>query len=174
MLDPVVVLVEGESDALVVRRLARQRGSAPEVVAMGGVTNVRRYAAAVLAERPRAVLLGLADAGERRYLEKLEPPLAGVFVCERDLEEELLRARPAEVVLEVVDAAGLLASFRIFQGQPGWRDRDLVAQVRRFAGAGSGRKALLAEGLAARLDPATTPAPLVALLDAVSRWSGRP
>lgn len=164
----VVVLVEGHSDALVVRLLAQRRGLGPEVVPMGGITNVRRYAAALLAEHPGVVLLGLGDAGERRYLEKLEPPLAGVFVCERDLEEELLRALPAGVVLEVVEATGVLPSFRVFQGQPGWRDRDLVSQVRRFAGAGSGRKALLAEALAARLEEGTTPAPLAALLDAVA------
>ena len=159
----VVVLVEGESDALVVRLLAERRGLDVEVVAMGGVTNVRRYA---VERNGSAVLLGLCDAGERRYLERLDPPLAGVFVCHRDLEEELVEALGEEAVLEVLAEAGVIGSFRTFQGQPEWRGRDLTAQVRRFAGAGSGRKALLAAGMARRLDESTVPASLTALLDA--------
>jgi hypothetical protein len=160
---PVVVLVEGESDALAVRLLAQRRGLDVEVVAMGGVTNARRYAAT---RAGSATLLGLCDAGERRYLENLEPPLDGVFVCDRDLEEELVVALGAEAVLEVLAETGLIGSFRTFQGQPEWRRRDLTAQVCRFAGAGSGRKALLAGAMAARLEPARVPASLAALLDA--------
>lgn len=162
-MSPVVVLVEGESDALVVRQLAVRRGLDVEVVAMGGVTNARRYAA----ERSgSATLLGLCDAGERRYLERLDPPLDGVFVCDRDLEEELVVALGEEAVLEVLEATGLIGSFRTFQGQPGWRGRDLTAQVCRFAGAGSGRKALLAAAMTARLEPGSVPSSLSALLDA--------
>jgi hypothetical protein len=42
---PVVVLVEGQSDALAVQQLAQRRGLDVEVVAVRGVTNARRYAA---------------------------------------------------------------------------------------------------------------------------------
>ena len=164
-----VVLVEGESDALVVRMLAGRRGLDCEVVAMGGITNVRRYAARLLATDPATVLLGLGDAGERRYLEKVEPPLAGIFLCERDLEEELVRALGEAEVLEVLDETGVLGSFRTFQGQPEWRGRDFVAQVCRFAGAGSGRKALLGATFASRLRPDGVPRPLVDLLDEIAR-----
>jgi hypothetical protein len=166
----VVVLVEGESDALVVRPLAVRRGLVVDVVAMGGITNVRRHVEELAGT---ATLLGLVDAAERRYLENLDPPLAGVFVCERDLEEELVRALGPTAVVEVLEQAGVIGSFRTFQGQPEWRGRDLTAQVRRFAGAGSGRKALLAAAMAERLGDDEVPAPLVALLDAADAVTRR-
>lgn len=158
---PVVVLVEGESDALAVRLLAQRRGLDVEVVAMGGVTNARRYAAT---RAGSATLLGLCDAGERRYLESLEPPLDGVFVCDRDLEEELIRAVGVEGVLDVLAGLGDLERFRTFQGQPEWRGRPVTDQLHRFAGTRSGRKAALAAALAERLAPGLVPAPLAHLL----------
>jgi hypothetical protein len=161
----VVVLVEGESDAVVVRFLAARWELDLEVVAMGGVTNVRRYAAELAGS---AALLGLCDAGERRYLERLEPPLAGVFVCESDLEAELIRSLGPGAVMEALDEIGDLGRFRTFQGQLEWRGRDVADQLRRFAGAGSGRKLLLAERLALRLTPETTPPVLTALLEAAA------
>lgn len=162
----VVVLVEGESDAVVVRLLAQRRGLDLGVVAMGGVTNARRYAAELAAEPHEVVLLGLCDAGERRYLEQLEPPLSGVFVCDRDLEQELIRSLGPPVVLAALEEIGDLGRFGTFQGQPEWRGRPVADQLRRFAGSGSGRKVLLAERLAPRLTAQSTPACLASLLAA--------
>ena len=165
-----VVLVEGESDAHVVRMLAGRRGLDCEVVAMGGITNVRRYAARLLATDPATVLLGLGDARERRYLEKVEPPLAGVFLCERDLEDELYRALGTEEVLAAIEAIGDGDRFQTFVEQPEWRGRPLLDQLLRFASTRGGRKAILAAELARRLDDRSTPAPLRALLDTVASY----
>lgn len=168
----VVVLVEGESDAVVVRRLLDRRGLAPDVLAMGGVTNVRRHAEELRADGSDPVLLALGDAGERRYLEKVEPPLAGVFLCDRDLEEELFRALGRAAVLDAIAAIGDEERWATFRGQPEWRDRSVDDQLRRFVGTRSGRKAALADELGRRLRDDTVPPPLAAVLDAVETWSG--
>lgn len=163
---PVVVLVEGESDAVVVRTLAGRWGVGLDVVAMGGVTNVRRYAEELAAVGGEPVLLGLCDIAERRFLEKLDPPLAGIFACNRDLEEELIRSLGTATVLAAVHEIGDTGRFATFQEQPEWRGRPLADQLRRFAGSRSGRKALLAGRLATRLTASNTPPALVDLLTA--------
>lgn len=165
----VVVLVEGTSDAVVVEVLADGLGPALEVVAMGGVTNAAGHVRRLAARTPPPAVLGLCDLGERRVLERLAPPLAGVFVCDRDLEEELIRAVGPAAVLDVIEGLGELARFRTFQGQPEWRDRRLEDQLRRFAGTRSGRKAVLARALAERLGPTQVPGPLDALLATARR-----
>lgn len=167
----VVVLVEGRSDAVVVELLARRHGldEVAETVPMGGVTNVRQHVGRLAAGSPQRVVLGLCDAPEVRFLERVDPPLDGVYVCDRDLEDELIRALGIEAVLAVLADLDELSRFRTFQGQPEWRERPLHDQLRRFAGTRSGRKALLAEHLAGALAPGTTPAPLRELLDAVAR-----
>jgi hypothetical protein len=168
----VVVLVEGESDAVVVRRLLVGRGLEPELVPMGGVTNVRRYAGDLRAGGDDPVLLALGDAGERRFLEKVEPPLAGIYLCERDLEEELFRALGRDEVLDAVAAIGDEERWATFRGQPEWRDRSVDDQLRRFVDTRSGRKAALADELGRRLRHHTVPPPLAALLDAVAQHGG--
>lgn len=170
---PVVVLVEGESDVAALAALAAAYDGLHrvEVQAMGGVTNAARHADRIRAHRPGVVLLGLCDAGERRFLDRVTPPLDAVFVCDRDLEDELIRALGAERVLEVLAGLGELGRFRTFCGQPEWRDRPVQEQLRRFAGTRSGRKAVLAAALAERLTRDTVPRPLAGLLahDAVVR-----
>ena len=167
----VVVLVEGHSDALVVEHLL---GPVPgvRVVPMGGVTNVGHH----LAQHARgdSVVLGLCDSAEehvvRRALGLAAGDLSahGFHVCDRDLEDELIRALGPAAVEEVLSDLGELRSFRRFQRQPEWRGRPVTDQLHRFAGSGSGRKARLARALAARLDPATVPEPLRRLLAAAA------
>lgn len=166
---PVVVLVEGRSDALVVEHLLGQHSLAGrlDVVPMGGVTNIRHHVRRLAGGAARPVVLGLCDAGERRFLEAADPPLDGVFVCDRDLEEELIRAVGPDRVLEVLDELDDLGRFRTFQGQPEWRGRPVTDQLRRFAGTRSGRKDLLARALARSLDPDRVPAPLADLVERV-------
>lgn len=166
MVDAVVVLVEGESDAVVVRAVAARQGLADalEVVAMGGVTNAAAHVRRLATRRPAPRVLGLCDGGERRFYERVEPSLDGIFVCDRDLEEELIRAVGVEGVLDVLAGLGDLERFRTFQGQPEWRGRPVTDQLHRFAGTRSGRKAALAAALAERLAPGLVPAPLAHLL----------
>jgi len=123
-------------------------------------------------------LAGLYDAGEERFvrggLERggLRPGdgaagLAdlGFHCCERDLEDELIRALGVERVLAVVAAQRELASFRVLQQQPAQRGRRPEEQLHRFLGAGSGRKVRYGRLLVEALVDGEVPAPLGAVLD---------
>lgn len=191
--DPrVAVFVEGGSDAVVVDALGRARGirfgtlitaggSGAALVSMRGVTNARRELARLRTAHPTTLALGLADAPEERIVatalsdhglavaDRTELARAGFFVCEDDLEDELIRALGPEAILEALGELGELGRFARFQRQPEWRGRPIVDQLHRFAGSGAGRKLALAERLAARLDASNTPRPLVLLLDRVER-----
>jgi urease gamma subunit len=172
----VVLLVEGESDRLALTTLAARRdldlaGRGVEVVVMDGVTNIGRH----LVEQVRAgsVVGGLYDAAEqhfvRRGLERVglrregsPDPLAeqGFFVCVTDLEDELVRAIGTPGVLEVLAGEEELDSFRLFQRQPAQRDRSLEAQLHRFLGTRSGRKARYGRLLAEAVPLGRVPVPL--------------
>lgn len=180
----VVVLLEGQSDIAAVRTLAAARGlpeadTALELVDMGGATNVRRHLDRVLHHSDPARVLGMCDAHEAGFFQRalLAHGLAladatamgavGFHVCDRDLEDELMRALGAERVLAVLDGLRLGDRFALLQQQPAWRGKPLQAQLRRFAGVASGRKALLAAALAAALRPEQVPRPLATLLDQI-------
>jgi hypothetical protein len=105
---------------------------------------------------------GLGAPGSRAGLE-----LLGFFVCVEDLEEELIRAAGPARVTEVFAAHGDLGAFRTIQRQPAWRGKDEVAQMRRFLGAGSGRKLRYARLLAEAISPDQVPRPLAALLTCI-------
>lgn len=185
VLGPVVVLVEGRSDAAVVEHLAAARGidttdGVVHVVPMGGVTNVRKHLGRQ-ALGPDVHVLGLCDAPEEHFvvraLQETGRPVAsrdemaelGFFVCVQDLEDELMRALGPAEVESALSELGELGRFRTFQRQPEWRGRDLHDQLHRFAGSGSGRKLALATQLARQLTPATVPVPLARLVDRMDR-----
>jgi len=177
-----VVLVEGESDREAVLALAAARGADLEgdgvaVLAMGGVTNVARYAAELGPPGRGLRLAGLYDAGEERFvrggLERagLDPgpgraglAALGFHCCERDLEDELIRALGVDRVLAVVAGQRELDSFRVLQQQPAQRGRRTEDHLHRFLGAGSGRKVRYGRLLVEALDGVAVPAPLDALL----------
>jgi hypothetical protein len=171
------VLVEGRSDAVVVEHLLRTHGLArARVEVMDGVTNIERELTRLAGAAPRAEVCGLFDAAEERFVRRAlarrgvraegrtDLARAGFFACDADLEDELIRALGTKVVEDAVAELGELPRLRTFQRQPEWRGRTPAAQLRRFAGAGSGRKERLAAALAQRLTPATTPAPLARLI----------
>ena len=93
----------------------------------------------------------------------------GCFGCDRDLEDEVIRAAGADTVLATLEARGELALFRVFQGQPAQRGRPVEAQLHRFAGTAAGRKARFAADVVAALPPDRIPPPLARLLDVLSR-----
>ncbi|WP_286277722.1 TOPRIM nucleotidyl transferase/hydrolase domain-containing protein [Naasia aerilata] len=166
----VAVLVEGVSDAEVVRVCAARLGI--ELGALGvellpceGANGMARK---VREMQPRpGRLLALCDAHEapavRRSLAAAGAPVEP-YVCSADLEDELLRALGEVAALEVLAGTGDLRAFRILQGQPQHRARSFEQQLHRFLGAGAGRKARIGAALAAALDPAATPPPIAALL----------
>jgi hypothetical protein len=170
-----VVLVEGPSDAAVLSVLAGRLGLASpavRVVPMGGVTNIGKH----LATYEGITVAGLCDGGEMRFFARALRRLGhdvetaddlaalGFFVCENDLEDELIRALGAEAVIDVIEREGELPLLRILQQQPAQRARSLHDQLHRFFGTKSGRKVRLAAALAAELALDQVPAPLRGVL----------
>jgi hypothetical protein len=185
-----VVLVEGVSDQAALEALARRRerdlaAAGVAVVPMGGATNVRRFVEVLGPRGFGARLAGLCDAGEVAGVARglalggLAPDAAdaadatdarralaraGFFVCDRDLEDELIRAAGVERVEGVVAAHGELRALRTLQKQAAQRDRAVDQQLRRFMGSRGGRKVAYARALVDLLAPEEVPRPLTAVL----------
>ncbi|HLS45015.1 MAG TPA: hypothetical protein VK045_06235, partial [Ornithinicoccus sp.] len=129
--------------------------------------------------RPAPRVIGLCDAGEAgvvvRALQQLgrdveEPAdLAAehFFVCDRDLEDELIRALGPARSLDLLEEVGLAPRFAAFSRQPAWEGRPLVQRLHRFCGIASGRKVMLAGVMAAALGPDQQPPPLAGLVDSL-------
>jgi hypothetical protein len=177
-----VILVEGISDKLALETLAARRGrdldaEGVSIVPIGGAQSIRRALREYGPDGLGLRLAGLCDAGEegeyRRGLERagLGAGLTrgameelGFYVCEADLEDELIRALGAESVEEVVGAHGDLGPFRTLQKQPEWRGRPKHEQLRRFMGSGGRRKIRYARFLVEALDLTRVPRPLDGVL----------
>jgi hypothetical protein len=159
-----VVLVEGVTDRIALEAVARRLGldlEGIEIVPIGGAQAIRRAAAEHAGER----VVGLCDAGEERYFRRVLGD--ATFVCERDLEDELIRALGAPAVEEVLAANGDLNPFRTFQKQPAWRGRPAERQLRRFMGSADRRKLRYARLLVEALPLERVPRPLERVLAAV-------
>jgi hypothetical protein len=174
-----VVLVEGISDRFAVEALAERRGRNLDeegiaVVPIGGAQAIGRFLDQYGPQGLDVRLAGLCDAAQerdfRRGLERagLGPDLTrvdmerlGFYVCDADLEDELIRALGTVSVERVVDAQGELGSFRTLQKQPAWQGRPTQEQLRRFMGSGGRRKIRYARLLVDALDLGTqVPRPL--------------
>ena len=180
-----VVLVEGLSDQAAVEALALRRGRALDaegvaVVPMGGAQAIGRFLDRFGPSGLGVRLAGLCDAAEepdfRRGLERagLGSDLTraamerlGFYVCDADLEDELIRALGVAAVERVAEEQGELAAFRTMQKQPAWRDRRADEQLRRFLGSGATRKIRYARLLVEALDLSRIPRPLDAVLEHV-------
>jgi Overcoming lysogenization defect protein-like, TOPRIM domain len=175
------MLVEGMSDRIAIETLAERRGrdlaaEGVSVIPMGGAQAIGGFL-----QRFRGLrLAGLCDAGEvgefQRGLERagLGSNLdragmerLGFYVCEPDLEAELIRALGAERVLEVVDSHGDLPPFHTLQRQVEWRGRPVEDQLRRFMGSGGSRKTRYARYLVEALEPGEVPRPMEQLLASI-------
>ena len=179
-----VVLVEGTSDRAAIETLAAVRdvdlaAAGVEVVAMGGATSIRHFLAQHAGNDVR--LAGLCDAAEegwfRRGLEhagygrprdRCELEALGFFVCDADLEQELIRAVGADAVQAVAEREGDLNAFRTLQRQPEWRGRPVEEQLRRWMGSGGRRKIRYARLLVEALELDRVPRPLNEVLARVT------
>jgi hypothetical protein len=177
-----VVLVEGMSDKAALDVLAQRLrlptgGTGIHIVPMGGVTNLGRFVAALGPGGLGLSLTGLCDAGEADFVVRVlakagfvaadsRAGLAalGFYVCDADLEDELIRAAGISGVERIIEARGELGSFRTFGKQPAQRRRSPEQQLHRFMGTRSGRKSLYASLLAGALDLAQVPEPLMQVL----------
>jgi hypothetical protein len=159
-----VVFVEGASDRVALLRLAERRGrdlaaEGVDVVAIGGAHALRRSVESLDARALK--LAGLCDAGESDEFTRV---LDDVYVCEPDLEYELIRALGEQRLVQLIEEQGELHSFRTLQKQPAQRSRTLEQQLKVFL---HNRKIRYASLLIDALDLATAPRPLDELLAAV-------
>ncbi|WP_336030876.1 TOPRIM nucleotidyl transferase/hydrolase domain-containing protein [Geodermatophilus sp. FMUSA9-8] len=173
-----VVLVEGASDREAVLAAARALGrdlaaEGVRVVALGGAGGVARQVAELTAAGLGDRLRGLYDVGEEGFFRRAlgaadagDLAARGFFACVADLEEELVRAAGVAGVEAVVTAQRETRALATFRSQPAQRGRDPEAQLRRWLGTTSGRKARYARALVEHLDPGALPQPLRRLLAA--------
>ncbi len=145
-----VFVVEGVSDQIAVETLARRLGvdlaaSRAAVIPIGGAHALARGVAAIAAQWPDARVGGMYDAAEEpvvraglaRYgvgvaSDRTDLERLGFWVCDPDLEHELVRALGVEGTVRCIREQGDLGSLRSLQRQPAWRDRALPDQLRRF------------------------------------------
>jgi hypothetical protein len=177
-----VVLVEGISDQVAVEALAARHGRKLDVegisvVPIGGAQAIGHFLQRFVRHRAGLRLAGLCDAAEERHfqraleraglgadLTRARMEQLGFYVCDADLEDELIRALGADAVEEVIEAHGDLGSFRTLQKQPAWEGRPREDQLRRFMGSGGRRKIRYARLLVEALDLANVPRPLERVL----------
>jgi hypothetical protein len=159
-----VVLVEGTSDKVAVETLAEVRGrdlqaEGVSVVAIGGAQAIGRF----LDGLGRDVrVTGLCDIGEAESFRRVLGD--GFYICDADLEDELIRALGADTVVRIVEEQGDIRAFRTLQKQPAWSGRPTHDQLRRFMGSGGRRKIRYARFLVEALEPDQVPAPLAGVL----------
>ncbi|MGB5381681.1 MAG: TOPRIM nucleotidyl transferase/hydrolase domain-containing protein [Acidimicrobiia bacterium] len=178
-----VVLVEGVSDRAALGALAKRFGrdlkaEGVSIVSMGGASAIGESLDTIVKiHGPDVRVAGLCDraevgdfqraierAGLGSNLSRSEMESMGFFVCTDDLEDELIRALGVAEVEQVIEAEGELSSFRTFQNQPAWRGQAREAQLRRFIGTKSGRKARYGFLLVDALDLTRVPQPLEQVL----------
>lgn len=178
-----VVLVEGISDQVALQALAERRhrnldAECIAVVPIGGAQSIGRFLDRFGPRGLDVRLAGLCDAAEqgefRRGLERaglgsslsrLDMEQLGFFVCDADLEDELIRALGADSVERIAEAQGELGSFRTFQKQPAQQGKTREQQLRRWMG---NRKIRYAPLLVDALDLGQVPRPLDRVLDHVA------
>jgi hypothetical protein len=179
-----LVLVEGSSDKVALETLAARRGRSLDaegvsVVAIGGAQALGKVLQDIAAAERSACLSGLCDAQEARgfaralegaglgaNLDRGSMEKLGFYVCDPDLEGELIRSLGVAGVEAVLERGGSLTSFRTFQKQPQWEGRSLEAQLRRFFGSSAG-KIKYARLLIEALDLDRVPRPLDRVLEHV-------
>jgi hypothetical protein len=152
------ILVEGWSDQAALEALVHRRGlnlAAERIVILpvGGAMNTGKFLHALGPPGLGVRLAGLVDANEEKHLwrglervglgtnlNRAGAEALGFFVCDADLEDELIRALGTPAVERLLAVQGELESFRRFQAQPAQRAREGHAQLRRFIGTRARRK----------------------------------
>jgi hypothetical protein len=173
------VLVEGVSDKVALETLALRRGrdlaaDGVSVVPIGGAQAIGRFLNHYGPRGSNARLAGLCDAGEEgalqraleraglgRDLGRADMERLGFYVCEADLEDELVRCLGAPAVEEILAAHGKLGSFRTYQKQPPHRARTTEEQLHGFL---NNWKIRFAAPLVEALDLSRVPRPLDGVL----------
>lgn len=178
------ILVEGVSDRAALESVATTLDRDLEaeriaIIPMGGAMSIGRFLRVLGPAGLDLPLGGLCDAGEEAYfrrsleaagigadLDRHGLEELGFFVCDADLEDELIRTLGTETIEQAFADEGDLAAFRTFQNQPFQRTQPIDRQLHRFLGTIGGRKERYGGVLAARLEPVDIPRPLLLLLAA--------
>jgi hypothetical protein len=152
-----VIAVEGVSDRNVLELLAQRLGrdlaaEGIEIVPIGGAHAIRRFVAGLPDGVP---VRGLCDANEARLFRRV---LDDVYVCDPDLEAEVIRALGVDAVQAALGEG--LASFRMFQQQPAQRGRPVEPQLHRWLRSSSTRFHRYLPILVEALDVDRLPQPL--------------
>ncbi|MCA9515528.1 MAG: hypothetical protein KC635_11335, partial [Myxococcales bacterium] len=150
------------------------------ILPMGGVTAIANHLAPLLARTSRPVIAGLCDAAEAPVFERAltaaglgpvgsraEMAARGFFVCDADLESELIRALGVGGVFALLAAHDDDRAFATFGKQAVWRERPIEAQLHRFLRSSAARNLRYARLLVEALPDDRVPAPLDAALAAV-------
>jgi hypothetical protein len=174
-----VVLVEGISDQRAVEALAARRGrnlgaERISVVPIGGAQAIGSFIARLGPAGENLRVAGLCDAGEERHfrraleraglgsrLTREDMEGLGFYVCDPNLEDELVRALGPDRMERLLDAHGDLRSFRVYQKQLAHRGRPREEQLSGFMW---NRKIRYATLLVEALDLDRVPRPLDGLL----------
>jgi hypothetical protein len=152
-----VILVEGVSDQIALAALAdRLDLPQPGIAVLGGAHAVRSAVVLLHGGDP----IALCDESEAALFTAAGIAHERVFVCRRDLEDELIRSLGVERVEQVFAEQGELGRLRILQQQPAQRGRSAEQQLHRFISAHSGAKARYARALVDALDLDRIPPPL--------------
>lgn len=176
-----VVLVEGVSDQIAIETLGAARGEDMTDIAVFPTGGAHAFGPFIqhFGPRGRALRLsGLCDLAEASIVRAalvagglLDPTRdiahANFYTCDRDLEDELIRALGVDAAIAVIDGQDDLHRLRTMQRQPEWRNRPATDQIRRFIGSGSRRKLRYAAAFVNALPPERAPQPLREVLDAV-------
>jgi hypothetical protein len=177
-----IVLVEGLSDKAALDALAKRRGRTLHdegivTIAIGGATKIWGFLDLLGPLGLNAKLTGLCDIGEERHfrralqragfgsnLTRSDMERLGFYICDADLEDELIRSLGVSAMLELIAGQGDLGRFRLFQRQPEWHEQSSEAQLRRWLGTTAHRKIAYAELVVDALDLNRVPEPLGRLL----------
>jgi hypothetical protein len=175
------ILVEGITDAAAVRAMASRAGrdlgaEGVAVVWLGGGGGLEAHLRRLGPDGLGLELLGLCDVDhEARWARRLERAglgsdldreameAIGFFVCDRDLEDELIKALGVDAVESLIAEQGDLHAFQTLTKQPYHRDGNRLDQLRRFLTSKSGRKRYIPL-LVESLEPGAEPRPLRELL----------
>jgi len=179
-----VVLVEGISDQIALETLATRQGrdlgaEGIVVVPMGGAHAATRSLLRFGPKGANVAVVGMCDAGEEAYFRRglaaaglgspqtrAEMEQLGFFVCEADLEDELIRASGRVMIETLIESQGDLGSFQTLQKQPAWRQEGFEAQMHRWLRAGARRHLRYAHLLVLSLHLDRVPRPLEAVVAA--------
>jgi hypothetical protein len=176
-----VILVEGLSDLYSLVALAERQGrdldgEGVSLVDMEGAGGLRTFLGLLGPQGFGLRVAGICDADKEmewgNVLQEVRlaasagrgaMKAAGFFVCDRDLEEELIRAFGMDEIEKLIDEEGELAAYKALCGQPNQKGKSREDRLHTFLRS-RGRHVRYAPLIVERLDLAKVPKSLTSVL----------